>query len=364
MERDLYKSISSKQAGAYIIASQIGVGLLLLPSSVVKTAGRDGWISVLISGIVVLIAELISIALCKRFCGSSLLDINKIIFGKYIAFFLNLLLLAYFLFSTIANLSLFTIGVGIWFFKSTPQWVLTLYLLLPSLYIVQKGIKAICRFNFIIFLFIPLILSLMILNSHNFRISELFPVGSAGIRNIISSLPKTTFAFMGFETLLFIFPYIKEHQKVTRYTVIAVLTTVFIYTSIVITSIGVFGEHLLEKRYVAIIGLSRMLKLPILERVDLYYLSVWVSGMVLVINSCLFLSFNTAKKLFKIKSRLIPLSIICIIVVVCVSFLEDISLANKVMEYDGYASFIIGALIPIILLIIALISRKRGKVKA
>lgn len=348
----------------FIMAIQIGIGILTLPSDMVKHAGHDGWIPVIISGVLFSLASLIIIALCKRFDGQSILDINRMIFGKFISYIINTILILYLIYATISNLGFLASSVGVWFFKTTPLWVLVLYIMIPSITLAYKGLKGVCRFNFLLFITIPVLLSLVVFTLHSFRVTNLIPVGIHGMAKILESLPDTPYAFMGFETLLFIFPYIKDKQHTGKSVITGSAIVILIYTCFVIASIAVFGEDLLGIRIVAFVGLARMIEVPVLERVDLYCLAIWIPAMVLAVNAYLFLTYNTVKKVFRIKSEIIPLAVIIVIVLVLTSILsEDSDTVFQVNRYAGYALFLVGVPYPVLLLITALITGRGAKKK-
>ncbi|MDF2524117.1 MAG: hypothetical protein K0R31_1758 [Clostridiales bacterium] len=363
MEVNNSNVITSSQAMTFILAIQIGIGLLTLPADVIENAGHDGWITVFISAGAISLALIAIIALCRRFGGKSILEINQVIFGKYIALIINILLVLYLIFEAVSNLKLITIAVGIWFFSSSPIWILTLYFLLPSMYLTYFGLKGMSRFNLLVYLFIPMTLGLATLNLPGFDYTQLLPIGMHGISGIVKSLPPSTFAYMGFETLLFIFPFIKDKQNIGKYALAGAAATTLLFVLFVVVSLGVFGEEFLKKRLFAVVGLARMIKLPVLERVDLYFLAMWIPGMLLAVNAYHFLAFNSFKKIFNIKTRAFPLIIISIIIFFASTFNEDANIVRAINVYSGYAAFIIGAPYPVILLLISLITGKGAKKK-
>ncbi len=360
MEPNKLNSITSRQASLFIVAAQTGIGILLLPSAVTRYAGHSGWISVLIGGVPVFFGCLMIISLCNRFNGSSILTINTTIFGKHIGFFLNLIIVLSFIFITASQFLLFVSIVGTWFFKSTPLWVLAIYLVIPSVYITAKGLKAICRFNFLLFLFIPIILSLIPLNLQNFRFTQLLPLEGHGLMAILSGVPATAIAFSGFEVLLLIFPYITNKKNLRKYVSAATISTTLIFTIIVIVAIAVFGENLLVKRVSTISGLARMIRLPVFERVDLYYFAIWISGMLLVLNSYCFISTNSLKQIFRIKNKYLSLLIITVIKLSTAFFISDTNVQTMLFNISSYIAMVIGIFIPIVLLLISIITKKKG----
>jgi spore germination protein (amino acid permease) len=360
LENNKKNSISSKQAAALLVATQLGIGFQVAPSLLAEKAGHDGWLSLIICGFLVLIAILTSTALCKRFGNQSILSITGVVCGKFFSFIINLLMLMSLIYITIAFYSLFVAGVGIWFFRTTPAWALAAYLVIPSALLASIGLKSICRFNFLLYIIIPLILFLVILNLKDFRITALLPIGEHGLSGILKAVPASLFAFTGFETILFVFPHIKDTQKITRKFSAAILITTLLFTVITAAHTGVFGDELVAKRFNAILGLARLIKLPVFERVDIYFLAVWITAMTLTMNTYLFLVHTAILQIFKPKRRFVPSLIAVFLVVVPVSIVEDNSTILKLLGFSGFVAFFVGLFVPIVLLIIAVLKNKKG----
>lgn len=359
MEKNKANVITSSQAIVFILSIQIGIGILQIPKGVSKFAGHDSWISYLIAGILVFLAELLMIVLLKRFNGLSILEVNKKLFGRYIGFILNLLLIIYLLLSAAINMTIYTMIVAAWFFKTTSLWLLTLLLISPCVYAVYKGIKVVCRVNAIIYYIIIMAVFILSVNFIYFRPTQLLPIGDSGIYSILSGIPDTSFSFFGFETLLFIYPFIKNRQDAIKSMAIASTISTLLFVFAAIMCFGVFGDKMVESRTLPFAGLSRIAKFPILERVDLYFLATWIPGLVICVNTYYFLTYHSIKKVFNIK-RNAPLYIVVTIMIAILSrYTEDMNVMSQVASYLGYVGYIIGFGIPIFWLLISCILKKR-----
>ena len=360
--RNSADEITARQAVMLVVAVQIGIGILTLPSEVAESAGHDGWISVLFGGVVFFLATLAIIALCSRFDGCSIFDINRAIFGKFLSYIINTLFLIYLIVAAIASLTTLVGIVGSWFFKSTPAWVLVSYMSIPSVYLAYKGLKGVCRFNFLLVILIPLLLSLVIFNLKYFQIHKLMPVGIHGLPRIAGAFPQTALTYMGFETLLFVFPYIKDKRHVMKYTSVGFIAMIFILTIFTADSIAVFGEDMLKKRLSSFVGFAKMISVPVLERIDLYYFAAWIAAMVLSVNAYMFLAYDAARTVYGIKSRRICHTVIsAVIIIISVFMARDIYTNLMLNKYTTYGLLAFGAAYPVLLLLIALITRKGVK---
>ncbi len=362
--RNSADEITARQAVMLIMAAQTGIGLLTLPSDVVRVAGHDGWFSVLFGGLLFFISAIAIIVLCNRFEGSSIFDINRAVFGKFFSYVINTVFLLYLITAAIAFLTSLAFTVGAWFFQSTPTWALVPYISIPSVYLAYKGLKGVCRFNFLLVLLIPILMSLMLFTLKDVNIHNLMPVGVHGLPKIAGAFPKTALTYMGFETLLFVFPYIKDRRHVFKYTSLGFITMILIFTIFTADSIAVFGEDMLKMRISAFAGFAKMISVPVLERIDLYYFSAWIAAMVLTVNAYMFLAYNAVRTVYRISSHRICHTVIsAIIVIISVFTARDIYTVLTLDNYAAYGMMAFGAAYPVLLLLIAWITRKGVKKK-
>lgn len=346
----------------FVVSIQFAIGILSVTKAAVNAAGHDGWMSILAAGIIVGVAMLTSIVLCNRFKDKSILDIDREIFGRYAGFCINIVLVIYLVIATAINLRYFVITVSMWLLSSTPMWIITLLVLAPSVYIVFKGLKNICRFSVIIFPIMFMAILLLIYGVMKIRVTLLLPLGSGGFAAVIKGVPSMAFSYMGFETLLFIFPYIKDRHNAGKSAVIAVLAITAFYVATSVVIIGIFGENYVKHLVYPLTSLARLVRFPIFERIDLYFYALWIPGMVLCINSYLFCTFDSIKKIFRIKSSLPLLAVLVLVMLILGGFINDINKSIEYSNYIGIATYGVGILLPVLWLIIALISGKgKGK---
>jgi Na+-transporting NADH:ubiquinone oxidoreductase subunit NqrD len=127
--------ITSKQLFAFIISAQIGIGILTLPSTLAKAAERDSWISMLIGGTISVTVTYFIVKLMERYKNKSIFEINNILYGVYLGFIFNFMILAYFFYGSFVGIRLFTDFMKIGVLKLTPPTILTTISLVPTIYL-------------------------------------------------------------------------------------------------------------------------------------------------------------------------------------------------------------------------------------
>jgi len=180
--------ITSAQLVGFTISGQIGLGSLFLPSILAGKVGHDGWISTILSGFLCIIITILIMLLLKRYSNKTIFDINFLLFGKVIGYFLNISFVLYLLFICGITIRLFEETINIIVLKYTPPVVITLLILIPTIYATSKGLKVVCKFSLLIYVAYLLVIVSFFLNFHNTRVTYLLPVGKAGIIPIIKSI--------------------------------------------------------------------------------------------------------------------------------------------------------------------------------
>ncbi len=353
-------TITASQSCRFIIAAQFPLGVLSVARVAVNAAGHDGWMVMILGGLLVIASKLIISLLCRRFEGASILDIDRQLFGKYIGTFLNLLWIAYLIFASIANFTFFLISMKLWFFKYTPSLLVAILLISPTIVLVSKGLKNVCRFDIILYLMLFITALLLIYGSTRLKVTMLLPVGEAGPLTILNGLKLVSFTYMGFELLLFIFPNISNKKYLTKHIWLCgtIITSFFTFTSIV--TICVFGTQYTSLSLYPMTSLAKLVKFPIFERIDLYYYASWIPAMILCTNSYVFCTCDSIRRTFKIKKPLWVILAVSTVLIISSIMVKSVDVAEDLGNLGGSLSCGAGIAAPVIILLISIIFKKGG----
>lgn len=351
-------SVKSSMMSMFIFICQTGVGVIMLPSLLAKEVGHDGWISILLTGIIVAILSVLIILLLRRYKDKAIYDINKFIFGRIIGSGFNVLLFLYLLITTVGGASLFNYFMRITLLHETPSWVLAPFITLPTFYLVWQGLKHVSRFLFCSLISYAVILAFIPLLYKEFRISFLMPIGEAGIIPILYSTKTCFFAFIGFELIAFLYPYITDRNKALKWHVFASMASTMFFIVIVIVSTLVFGENFLSILFLPFFNLSRIYNAPVLERIDLYLIALWFIPMACSMRCYVFAAFDALEKVFNLKKTKLIYSIFFIVIFILSGIPKDI---NQVFSLIGFINMIgIGVSIFLVLCLFLSFIRKKG----
>lgn len=284
--------ISSKQFFIFLISTQIGIGILTLPSELTKNVGHDAWISVFLAGLLYTSISVLILMLMKRYSDKSILSINKLLYGKYLGSLLNFLIWAYLLFASAVGLRLFTEVIRITVLKTTPPLILTSFVLVPTIYLTVTGLKNICRYASINILLHSIILLFLLLLYKHMRFSFLLPIFHQDVATILSGIKYTTFAFIGFELIAIVYPHISDKENVTKNLIYANVYTLTFYTIITIAIISFCGDTLTKDLVFPIFTLFRSYNAPVFERLDLFFIGLWFPAMATSFRNYFFSAYH------------------------------------------------------------------------
>lgn len=350
-------SISKLQLYFFIIQSQIGIGLLALPNVVRGTAKGDGWISTLIAGIAVQITLIIYWLLLKKYPNAIYTEITKKILGKYVGKFCNVFIYLYFIMIGSLACVLFIRSVTLWLLPLTPMWVLSLIIILSSIYLTISDLRIISRF---FVLASVLIILLFLLSFFTFYIPKEFrfilPVGHSGVKNILLGSHKSLLSMLGFESLLLIFPYVLDSEKEILKTVsFANFSVTIFYTFFTFLCLISFSPTQLLQIREPVLYLFKVISFEMLDRLDLIFLSVWIVPMTTSVINYLFLSAKSISN-EKTYKKNVFISGILIFIITILPFDEDqLVLFDK---YVTYLSYVVVFGLPLILFCLSFLISK------
>lgn len=334
--------ISRGQLFIFIISGQVGFGILSMASTLAEEVGHDGWIAVLLAGIVTSFLIWMIFSTLKRYGNRSMLEINSFVFGKYIGTFFSLLIIAYLTYTSILSLRLFNDIIKMSALKLTPSIVLTSFISIPMIYLSWYGLKYICRcFSVQIVLLITVVLYYLLLSKY-FRITFLQPVGAAGFEKIIKVSLTPFTSFIGYELVSLIYPYIKDKKNALRSTLYANAFTILIYLITIVMMTGFFGEAMLPHLIYPVFSLARAYRAPVFERLDLFFISLWFPIMLSTATVYYFCGYNGLKRLLHIennksKSKIL-ISVYTIMIILLSRLPQDMVQVNHLFDQLGYIS--------------------------
>lgn len=230
-----------------IHAIQVGVGLAGLPRVVYLEAKHDAWISVFLAGMITSIVLVFMIQMLKQYDSADLYGIHIDIFGKWAGNSLSFIYMIYMASTFFIILMNYVEIVQVWIFPTLPTWQLSLVLILLVIYAVYGGIRVVVGVAFLsvvgtiwlaVVLFVPLQFG---------DFTHVFPILNANAKQLFKGAQSTTLSMLGFELILFVYPFVKEKQKAMFFVQLGNLLTTITFTLATLISIVFFASNSLEK---------------------------------------------------------------------------------------------------------------------
>jgi spore germination protein (amino acid permease) len=352
---------------AYLVAfiihtAQIGVGIAGVPRIVFMEAKQDAWISTLASGVLVSIVLFFMTKLLACYSSADLYGIQFDVFGKWISKLFNTVYILYFLIVTYVIMMNYTEMVQAWIFPKMPTWLLVTFLVFLASYAVLGGIRVVVGVTFLGLLLTIWLVVMIYTPIKYLDVNHLQPVFIASWKEQMMAIYKVSFSMVGFELILFIYPYIKEKKKVLKYALIGTWYSTFLMTLVTVVSIGFFSQESLLKTIWPVLSMFKIVRIPNLERFEFIAVSFWM--LVILPNICMFFWASTrgVKRVYNFSHKKI---IYCFaIALIGGSLLIDDRLTmNKVTDKVGTASFILSFAYPCFLFMIVKIKQSFTKMK-
>lgn len=268
-------------------STQTGVGVLKFQSQIIKGAGQNAWMSILVFGLSLHLIFFMMLYILKQSDTENILSLHKEVFGKYFGSLLNLLLAGYFLLASLFALHTYIDILQIWVFNGIASWEYSLLFCILIFYIVSGGFRVVTSIAFW-GVVIPsfLLLSLLYLLAYA-ELSYLTPLFKYGLKEHLISIKEAVPVFLGFETVLVYYPFIKDKRKSTKWGHIALLYTTLLYTFITVVTFMFFTLGKLAHLTWPTLTMIKIIQFPFLERFEFIFIFTWLL-VVLPVN-CVYL---------------------------------------------------------------------------
>jgi spore germination protein (amino acid permease) len=362
MKGDINK-ITNTQLIFMIIQAQIGVGILSLPHDVAVVAKQDGWISTLIAGLISQAIIIMIWLLCRRFPSLSLYQLIPKLLGKILGKVLILCYSMYFMITGSLVLARYNDIIDKWILPRTPNWVTMILILLTCIYIVSAGLTSIARFYMLVS---PILLLLLVLIAYSMKDANflyILPIGDQSIPTIFSGTKEAAFSMLGFELFLFIHPHVQSsmNDKLKAITIANTFVTLY-YTFMVFAGLVYFETNAdIALTPEPLLYMIKAYSFEIIERTDLFFLSLWLMVVATSIANWLLLSSIGLSSL--VRKSYAPFLPLVAGIYLLLALIPD---KNKDFEsfnqFLGPTHYIFIIMIPLLLLIVSIVFSKKEEV--
>ncbi|MCA0969765.1 spore germination protein [Halobacillus litoralis] len=359
------RKISRRQYFFLLVQTQIGVGVLSLPSDLHQVAKQDGWISLAIAGAVLPVILFCLFLIGKQFPDSTFEQMTEKLFSKWGGRVFSFLYILYF--SSVAALIILLFGrmISLWVLPNTPFWAIALCMVIVGLYLANGGLLVLARFYTMVSGLLPVLIILTLFSFQEVHLMYLMPIGESGISKIFEGASEAMLSFFGFFVSLVIFSEVegKPRQKFIII-LLAHFFTFFFYMITLLVSYTFFSTTELSLVPEPLLYMLKSFELPFVARIDLFFISVWFVSVATSYTTYLYIASLGLKQLFRTKSIKVFNLVISLFVYAFTLLIGfDVAKVDRHANVVVYGGYIFSFTIPIVMVVIILVMKPFQKRK-
>ncbi|HEX2927475.1 MAG TPA: endospore germination permease [Ruminiclostridium sp.] len=329
---------------------------------------HDTWIAVLAAFAIAVLIALVYTGIAKKFPGQNLVQINDIVFGRYLGKLISALYIWYF-FQLIIHYMYFFNSFWITFIMpETPRAAFLVMFTFVCAMAVRKGLEVITRltFSFITIVTISL-LTVTVLLIRDMKLINLLPVFEISIKDFIQGVHIIlAIPLCDIVVFLMILPYTADKQKIIKPVLVGLSLSVVQLMIVVLRDTAVLGPRLLvvsSASYAAIrqIDVANVLtRLDILVAVTLLitvFMKISIFYYVTVLSTAQILKLNSYKPL------VIPIGAIAAAIAANLypSDMEQVYAGTYVWPFNAFIGEFLLPIMTIIIIAIRRLPKKEGE---
>lgn len=170
--------ITTPQAAVIVMNYILGAGILTLPRTAAESVQTpDIWISVILGGVIALVAVIIATKLSQRYPGKTIYQYSQEIIGKWAGRLFSLLMVSYFLLLSGFEVRCLAEVTKLFLLQGTSMWLIIIPFMLIGTYLIVSGINPIARmFEIILPITVFVFILITFMSFKIFEIDNLRPV--------------------------------------------------------------------------------------------------------------------------------------------------------------------------------------------
>lgn len=330
---------------------------------IINIEGTSGWYGTIISCLTSLILFSIVFLLMKRFPNKDLAQIFEAVIGRFAGKILILLFSAYFIFYAASSLREFIEMIKAYNLPYTPPSLLIFGFISVCAIVAFFGLEGIARLSGIFF--VPVITALILilmLASPRYDFDFMKPYWGYGIKKTIVTGVLRCSAYDEVVILAFIINSIHGLKTFKKAGYTSIIISGITFSSNILCNILAFMYSGGRENLSGLFELSRSIYFNrFVQRLESIFLFAWVISSLVTVSIAFYLSINLYIKAFKIPGHrplIFPFSFLLFMVALIPKNMSEVVQVNIhfMRQYSGFIIY----LVPILILVIAVIFRKRG----
>jgi len=299
--------LSPVQMLTITVSATLGVRILMAHQIVVSQAGRDGWISMLLGGVLIMASALLAVyPLAEMYPGKDFPLIILDVLGKYIGRVFLFLSSIALLLNVGLSVRIFVHAIKLFLLEDTPAVFINLITVLCIAYVISLGPKAIGASVDIMFpVYLAPLLFLIITSVSEFEILNLLPVLHNNTLETLKGAVPALGSMAGYGIILYYLRYVPEKKGSKKWYAFGILLCIFLYTVLTVSTISSFEPDEIKRMVFPTLDLSEAIEFPatLVERLESLVIIIWIPGVFAWLILFSFASVRNLSVLFGLKQR-------------------------------------------------------------
>jgi len=361
-------TVTSRQVTIAVFSLVIGAGILTVSREVVDTVQTpDAWISVLLAGLLTMIAGAMSVILCNRYPGRTIFQFSKEVVGPVIGTVANTIAILYFIFIAGFETRILSEIVSTYLLHRTPEKVLMITFIWVATYQAIGGINPILKAFEIYFpIVIVLLVGILLLSMRKFEIINILPFFGNGITPLLKGVGSSLTIYAGYEIIFVTTAWMEKPKDAMKSLFKGLILTTVINTAVVLITIGVMSIDEIKNLAWPTSSLVAEIYLPggFIENYKLFFIIIWMISIYTTFLGVQYLAAVGISQTFPVKYRNALFAILPFIYLVAL-VPHDLGEVFIMGSAVGYTWLGIGLVVPMLFLVISLIrgNKKGGRAK-
>lgn len=356
-----YGTISDMELAFALPGFIVGVAVLSLPHQLASdTIGADGWIPLIVCGMLVTIITLLAMKIASTFPGQTFFSYSSSLVTKPVAMILNFTYTSFSILITAYVIRGVSDIAKHYLFENTPLEVLALSFLLVVVYAVSGSRPGLFRINI---LFFPIILCVLILvitlNIRWMEFNNFLPVFKSDFEGYLNATKAAVSAYTGFGIVLFYTSLVNKPKNMSKKVIFTMGIPILVYISIFLTTIGVFGNAVTSNLIFPTIELAKRVEFPggFIERVESIFFIVWIMAIFSTASFSFDLAVFTIQSAWKKISKFKIILILSPMIFWISMFPEN---DRQVETFATIITYLTLSFTPIVTIVLLIVAKMRG----
>lgn len=286
---------------SFFIAAKVFFALIGIS---IRHTATASWYITLASMLLSMLFFLFLCKLLKRFPGKNIVEIFKIVFGRFLGSVLALLFSVYALYNAGIILREFIEMIKAYNLPYTPPSIIMILFIALLLFYLRIGLQSLAQVATLCFF--PVLVGtamILILAIPNYDPNNLAPFGG---NNLWDNLYYSLFRTSGYSEIFFlatIYPSFQNYKTFRRVGLFALLIGGFVFSLNILFSLMAFGYEMSSEYISSLFQLSRLIYFNrFFQRLESIFLFIWVISSFLNVSISTFFALHIYTQVFRIEN--------------------------------------------------------------